>query len=109
MTDRDLALQVEVLYQNGDGELAHGKFIELAMLTNVYKSMCNSYESEVNDEGNIDPPVIFYHEQYGWVWAWGGDAGRLNELESDGDYSVTKSRKLKCLGSATLSSCYDLE
>lgn len=105
MTDHN----VEILYQNG--ELTHGKFIELAMLSNAYKSMCEAYESEVNpeDEGHIDTPVIFYHEQHSWGWAWGGDAGRLNELESDGDYSVTKGRKLKCLGSAKLSSGYDLE
>ncbi len=105
---------IEQIFENGEGELTQAKFIELAYETECYKNMCDTYESEVEeeDEPYTDPPHIFYHEQYGWAWAWGGDAGRLDKLESDGDYSVTKGRQLKCLGSAKLSklsSAYSLE
>ena len=97
MNDRELGVQVENLAQ--DDELTQAKFIELAMQTECYSSMCDVYESEISpeEENTTDPPFIFYHGQHGWAWAWGGDAGRLSELGSGS------------MGSAKLSSGYDLE
>lgn len=65
-------------------------------LTNVagktaeFKSMMKAYKELPKEERRfVDPPVLFLSERGAWAWAWGGDAGRLNELEQHELFSMS--------------------
>jgi hypothetical protein len=67
-----------------------------AVKTTEFKSMCKAYKEIPKEQRSfVDPPVLFLSEKGSWAWAWGGDCGRLNELEGTCVFSMS-SDKVGC-------------
>lgn len=79
-------------------EPLNGYLTNIAVKTPSFKKMMEAYKEIPKNERNfVDPPILFLSTQGSWAWAWGGDSGRLNELEENCIFSISTDMVGSCV------------